>query len=92
MLGGQKIFGHGCSDRHREAAVADLNNGRVQGMVMSERVGGIGHNLIGASVMLFMGSLYSQAYEDQAIGMSAYKLRFRKDVCVERDRRKHPVQ
>ena len=56
MLGEKKIFGHGCSNRDREAAVADLNTGRVQGMVMSERIGGIGHNLIGASVMLFMGS------------------------------------
>ena len=73
MLGGKKIFGHGCSNRDREAAVADLNTGHVQGMVMSERIGGIGHNLIGASVMLFMGSLYSQAYEDQAIGMFALK-------------------
>ena len=40
-------------------------------MVMSEKVGGIGHNLIGASHMLFMGSLYSQAYEDQAVGIPA---------------------
>jgi len=69
VLGGQRIFGHGCSDRHRESAVADLNLGQVDGMVMSERVGGIGHNLIGANSMLFMGSLYSQAYEDQAVGI-----------------------
>ena len=71
VLGGQKIFGHGCSDSDREAAIADLNDGRVQGMVMSELVGGTGHNLIGACVMLFMGSPYTAAKEDQAIGKLA---------------------
>ena len=70
MLGGVKIFGHGCSARDREAAVVNLNTGQVNGMVMSEKVGGIGHNLIGATHMLFMGNLYSQAYEDQAVGIS----------------------
>lgn len=40
-------------------------------MVMSQRVGGIGHNLPGATAMSFMGSEYSQAYEDQAVGMFA---------------------
>ena len=70
VLGGEKIFGHKCSNRHREAAVVELNTGRVHGMVMSERVGGIGHNLVGTTTMLFMGSLYSLAYEEQAVGMS----------------------
>jgi hypothetical protein len=35
---------------------------------MTDRVGGCGHDLTGANVMIFMGSLYSGPYEEQAIG------------------------
>lgn len=72
-LGGPKVFGRGVFWLPREATVVDLNASRVHGMVISEWVGGIGHNLTRASVILFIGSLYSQAYKDQAIGIPAWE-------------------
>ena len=37
---------------------------------MTDRVGGCGHNLTGANVIIFLGSLYSSSYadEEQTIG------------------------
>ena len=70
VLAGTKIFGHSPSEEERDAAVDGINNGDLQGLVMTDRVGGCGHNLTGANVMIFMGSLYSGPYEEQAIGTS----------------------
>lgn len=68
VLTGTTIFGHGSSDGARDQAIFDLNQGDLDGLIMTDRVGGCGHNLTGASVMIFMGSLYSKASEDQVTG------------------------
>jgi hypothetical protein len=36
---------------------------------MTDRSGGTGHNLFGANHIIFLGSLYAMAYEEQAIGI-----------------------
>ena len=62
------IFGHSPSSSARDSAIDGLNTGDLHGLVMTDKVGGCGHNLTGANVMIFMGSLYSAPYEQQAIG------------------------
>ncbi len=57
-------------DATRNATVDALNSGTLDGIVMTDQVGSCGHTLIGASVMIFIGSLYSHAQEEQAIGTS----------------------
>ena len=59
------------SDAVRNATVDLLNDGKLDGIVMTDQVGSCGHTLIGANVMIFIGSLYSYAQEEQAIGMSS---------------------
>jgi hypothetical protein len=46
-----------------------LNTGDLDGIVMTDRVGACGHNLVRANHMIFLGSLYSYSAECQAIGM-----------------------
>jgi SNF2 family DNA or RNA helicase len=70
VLAGSPIFNQKPSSKSRAAAVEGLNNGDLDGMVMMDKVGGCGHNLVGANHMIFMGSLYSKATENQAIGSS----------------------
>ena len=67
-LAGQKLFNHKDGQKDRDKVIADLNTGNLDGIIMTDRVGGCGHNLVGANHMIFMGSLYSQAYEDQCVG------------------------
>ena len=68
-LTGTKMWGQPTSERSRNEVVHGLNSGSLHGIVMTAQVGACGHNLPGASRMIFMGSLYSKAYEDQAVGM-----------------------
>jgi hypothetical protein len=68
VLAGTKIFGHSPTQEARDAAIEGINTGDLQGLIMTDRVGGCGHNLTGANVMIFLGSLYSAPYEEQAIG------------------------
>jgi len=68
VLAGTRIWRHSISDSARAATVAALNDHTLDGIVMTDKVGACGHNLVGANVMVFIGSLYSKAYEDQAIG------------------------
>jgi len=73
VLAGTWIWRHSTSDAARAATVAALNNRTLDGIVMTDKVGACGHNLIGANVMIFIGSLYSKAYEEQAIGETQEK-------------------
>jgi superfamily II DNA or RNA helicase len=68
VLSGAEIFGHKSTQIERDKAIAQLNHGELDGLIMTDRVGACGHNLTGANVMIFLGSLYSQPYEDQAVG------------------------
>ena len=70
VLAGSPIFDQMPSSKSRGAAVEGLNNGDLDGIVMMDKVGACGHNLVGANHMIFMGSLYSKAAENQAIGSS----------------------
>jgi hypothetical protein len=68
VLAGTRIWRHSTCDAARALTVEALNNHTLDGIVMTDKVGACGHNLIGANVMIFIGSLYSKAYLDQAIG------------------------
>jgi len=72
VLAGTKIFGHAVTEEARNKVVTDLNKEKLDGMVMTDKVGACGHNLVGANQMIFIGSLYSQDYENQAIGERFY--------------------
>lgn len=73
VLTGSTIFDHRASEKSRDAAIKRLNDGELDGLIMTDRVGACGHNLTGANVMIFLGSLYSKPYEEQAIGMFSLK-------------------
>jgi hypothetical protein len=75
VLAGQTIFGQSSSDDCRDLVVANLNAGDLDGVLMTEKVGACGHNLTGANHIIFIGSLYSQDYESQAIGISLHHLK-----------------
>ena len=68
VLCGTTIYGHRNTQKARDEVVASLNAKKLDGIILSERVGGCGHNLVGANHTYFMGSLYSQSYEDQVNG------------------------
>src|SRR5271154_611212 len=68
VLCGTCLYGHKTTQRYRDTVVKRLNDGELDGIIMGQRVGGCGHNLVGANHILFMGSLYSLAYEQQATG------------------------
>jgi hypothetical protein len=68
-LSGTKIWGHSTTSAARSATVEALNTGDLDGIVMTDRVGSCGHNLVGANHMIFLGSLYSYSNECQSIGI-----------------------
>ena len=63
VLAGETIFGHKSDDISRFDAVRLLNKEHIDGLVISVKVGGCGHNLVGANHVLFMDSMYSHTYE-----------------------------
>ena len=67
VLAGTPIFRHIQTDKLRRQRVDKLNSGKLDGIVMTNEVGGVGHNMVGACHMIFLGSLYSQSGENQAI-------------------------
>ena len=75
VLAGESILGHRSDDVTRFEVVKALNEGQLDGIVISAKVGGCGHKLIGATHVLFMGSMYSQAYENQVLGIPTCQYR-----------------
>ena len=70
VLAGETIFGHKSDDTSRFEAVWLLNEEHIDGLVISMKVGGCGHNLVGANHVLFMGSMYFHTYEAQILGIA----------------------
>ena len=68
-LSGTKIWDNSTTSAARSATVEALNTGDLDGIVMTDRVGACGHNLVGANHMIFLGSLYSYSAECQSIGI-----------------------
>jgi hypothetical protein len=68
VIAGQKLFTHKSSQAQRDEVIRKLNAGDLHGMIMTDRFSRCGHNLVGANHIIFMGSLYSQSYEDQYVG------------------------
>ena len=69
ILAGTPMWGHSATNAAWTQVVESLNAALLDGIVMTDLVGSCGHNLVGASNMIFLGSLYSQPMENQAIGI-----------------------
>src|SRR5271170_2805367 len=67
-LVGEKIWGITSTDKQRQATVDGVNTGDLHGLVMTDQVGGTGHNIVGANNIIFLGSLYQPTGEKQAVG------------------------
>ena len=65
------------ADQAKESAaqrkVRERDERVIDGILMTDKTGGTGHNLHGANHIIFLGSLYSADYEKQAIGRIARK-------------------
>lgn len=68
MISGTKVYKHSTSRKARQGVCDKLNQGLLDGVIFTPKTGGVGLTLIGASVMIFMGSMYAMDYEEQAIG------------------------
>jgi SNF2 family DNA or RNA helicase len=65
VLAGTRIWGH--QPTNRDEVVAQINRGEIDGVVMTERVGGCGFSITGANHVIYLGSSYSQTMQDQVI-------------------------
>jgi len=52
-------YTHQTSQAYRNSVIKNLNDGGLDGLVMGQRVGGCGHNLVGANYFFFIGSIMS---------------------------------
>jgi superfamily II DNA or RNA helicase len=68
VICGQNVFGHPCNPADRVNTVNRLNAGELHGIVMNSDIAGVGYNMVGANVLIFLGSMYSQDYESQVAG------------------------
>lgn len=68
IICGKDMYGNKRVTENRTAIVDELNQGQLDGIIMSSEVGGVGFNAYGASLVIFMGSLHSLAAEEQLIG------------------------
>ena len=68
VLAGEKIFGEKVKIENRVGVVERMNAGGVEGFIVSNEVAGYGFNMTGANHIIFLGSLYSLAYEEQISG------------------------
>jgi hypothetical protein len=69
VIAGSAVFDHKTNPKRRVKICEELNDRKSQlkGVVMTPGTGGVGLNMPGASVMLFMGSMYSLENEAQAV-------------------------
>jgi len=79
-LAGEKIFGKTVAIPKRKALIDRLNSSdpeqSLDGIVLSNETGGYGFNMTGANHIIFLGSMYSAAYEDQIIGLLLSSMHF----------------
>lgn len=68
VLAGEKIFGEKVKIEKRVGVVERMNAGELDGLIVSNEVAGYGFNMTGANHIIFLGSLYSLAYEEQISG------------------------
>ena len=63
VLAGTEIYEHKSTEKAKEATIYSLNTGNLNGIVMTDRVSGCGHNLTEANIIIFLDSLYSCLYK-----------------------------
>ena len=63
------MFNHKATPKLRAETVQQLNdpNSDIKGVVITPQTGGVGLNMPGASLIVFMGSMYSLDHEAQAV-------------------------
>ena len=74
LLTGSTIMGTKVTDKSRGRDIELLNKGELDGLLITDKVGATDYNLAAANHIIFMGSLYSICYEEQAIGDSLSSL------------------
>ena len=66
-------MGHPCTDKAREKDIADLNVKILDSLIVTDKLGTTGYNLVTANHVIFLRSLYSATIEHQAVGMLLWK-------------------
>ena len=54
-LADQKRFNHRDGQKDRDRVIEDLNTGNLDRIIITDRVGGSGHNLVGTNHMISWG-------------------------------------
>lgn len=73
ILAGSDIFDAKHDNDKRGKTVNDLNHGKLDRIIMADKVGGTGFTLVGGNHTIFLGSLYSKDEEHQTIGAAPAK-------------------
>jgi hypothetical protein len=71
-LTGTSILGAKATEKSHRHDIAKLNDGTLDGLVVTDKMGATGYNLVAANHIIFLGSLYSITMERQAIGISLF--------------------
>src|SRR6202035_2582386 len=71
-LTGTSILSAKATEKSRRSDIAKLNDGTLDGLVVTDKMGATGYNLVAANHIIFLGSLYSLTMERQAIGISRF--------------------
>ena len=71
-LTGTSILGAKATEKSRRSDIAKLNYGTLDGLVVTDKMGATGYDLVAANHIIFLGSLYSLTMERQAIGISRF--------------------
>jgi len=69
VVAGSPIYGIQPNETNRFDAINGVNSGTLDGIIMTSQTGGCGHNIPGAQVTIFMGSLYRPSEEGQVTGL-----------------------
>ena len=69
-LTGSHILGGKATEASCRDDIAKLNDRQLDGLIITDKMGATGYNLVAANHIIFLGSLYSITMERQAVGMS----------------------
>ena len=67
VICGSKIWNHPSSVSGRLAICNALNKGELDGVILTPDTGGFGLSMIGANNLVFLASMYTEAYEHQVL-------------------------
>jgi hypothetical protein len=74
VICGSKIWNHKNSPALRVTICDQLNKGSLDGVILTPETGGFGLSMVGANNVIFLASMYTEAYEDQVLGKTSSSL------------------